>query len=152
LRNSSRGSKLRSKRSAIVRRTSRKISFSPRKNIVTTSNKNKKIKNQPFIEEKDILVEEELPDADNLILDEEIAANPIQDNPLVPDSEVQEFAGEAVNNPVSKLKLFSLFLFFSAFLLLLFEGFVDSPLSELFWWWKDEFYQTFFIFPILPSL
>jgi len=137
-----RGSKLR-KRSAIVRRTSRKISFSPRKSVTTSTNK-KKIKNHPFIEEQDILVEEELPT--DALLDEGTAANPTDPNPLVP--EVQEFVGKCVN-PVSKMKLFFLFLFFFALLLLLFDGFV-SPLSELFWWWGDEFYQTL-IFPT-PSL
>jgi len=140
LRNS-RGSKLR-KRSAIVRRTSRKISFSPRKNTVTTSTNKKKIKNHSFIEEQDILVEEELPTEDAL-LDEENAVNPTDPNP-----EVQEFAGKCVN-PVSKMKCFFLFLFFFALLLLLFDEFV-SPLSELFWWWGDEFYQTLIF--LTPSL
>ena len=138
LKNSSKGSnsgsKLR-KRSTIVRRTSRKISFSPRKNV-TTSNKKKPIKNHPFFEEQDILVEEELPIAED-ILENGTDPNPT-DNPLIP--EVQEYAGNSVN-PVSKLKLFFLFLFFFALLLLLFDRFV-SPLSELFWWWGDEFYQT----------
>jgi len=135
LRNSSRGSKLTRKRSAIVRRTSRKISFSPRKNV-TTSNKKKTIKNQPFIEEQDILVEEELPTED--ILDKEINANPTE-NPLVP--EVQEYAGTNPNPIISKLKLFSFFLFFFSFLLLQFDEFFN-PLSELFWLWGDEFYRT----------
>jgi len=94
------------------------------------------MKNHPFFEEQDILVEEESPIAED-ILEENTDPNPT-DNPLIP--EVQEYAGNSVQ-PASKLKLFSLFLFFFALLLLLFDRFV-SPLSELFWWWGDEFYQT----------
>ena len=50
------------------------------------------MKNHPFFEEQDILVEEELPIAED-ILEENTDPNPT-DNPLIP--EVQEYAGNSV--------------------------------------------------------
>jgi len=153
---SSGGTKLNKKRSAVVRRTSRRISFSPRKNVTSTA-VNKKQKQNTFTNPEEGTVKEEnvLPNGKMSHLNGEVShLNGEMSHTLFekrsPKLEVQEATGESVTTAVSKLKFFFQFLFFFVLLFTLFDEFFN-PLSELFCSWGDEFYQTL-IFLTTPSL